>query len=469
MQTFNNKVFDKMFVAGPRFHPGKMVKKKPTKKQPKYPADYVRVQKNYKPKVPTLPPKHTFDLENPHLLCTAPRCPPLYKYWLQWIGTNITDRYIYFDNLRQDKLKNNVQTLLKRPEMQPYTRRLLAWAKKEQNVRFQMRKLVALWLHKKYESRMLNTEDPATMMEPEKPILIFDAKARGTYVFEASTMKRQIEENLGYCKWLVSEPQTPKNPLTNLPFKTGQLAAIFHQLSIYGVSSWIIEGYKEHHYNRHDFLETFRQPLRMRAVENCRKNPSSEDTLDFVTEFIEDEFEYHDIPYNSTLTILKWAIEHQNHLPYMKNWIDAWVEYYRTTIVYGDQAVRDHPRLVDFAHDRSKDLFANSTMITKLGRMRMEAIVKNREEMPSPILVAQAPSQPQPPVLQEPPNHQNDVLNTAILYRSALDETEDRNVRPRNEFLFNFTVGEGTDANATLEVSIYSWIEEFLNHEAPSN
>lgn len=485
MYIFYTKAMDKMFGNSPTFHPGDLtsLKKKPTKKQQKYPADYVRVQKNYKPRVPKLSPKDSFTIKNPHLLCTAPRCPPFYKHWLQWIGTSITERYIYFDTLHLDRVKNNAQTLLKHPEMVPYTKRLLTWAKKEQNVRFQMRKLVALWLLKKYQARMLNTEDPATMLEPDKPILIFDAKARGTYVFEASTLKRQMEENLGYCKWFVSEPQTPKNPLTNLPFGKGQIAAIFQQLAIYGASSWILEGYKAHHYNRHDFLETFRQPLRMRAVEHCRKNPSCEDTIDFVTEFIEDEFDYHDIPYTPTLTILKWAMEHKSHLPYMKSWIDTWAEYYRATVVYGDQVVRDNPRLVDFAHDRSNDLFANTGMITKLGRMRMEELAKKKAEMPSPILPPRAEPAAPPPTILDP-------LNTAVLYRSAIDaELDNRSVRPRQEFTFHFDLPDegltynntnvfvlhspiasaATPSDNSLGVSIYSWIEEFLNYEAPPN
>jgi hypothetical protein len=378
MEPFSNFTFSFMAPSpsppGPTFHPGnlKLLKKPNQKKQAKYPANHVHVRKPIRRTIPKLPPKNSFEVENPNLLYTASQVPYMYRTWLQCMGQSITDRYIYFDDLRLVKANKNSSSFLKSPLMEVNTRHLLYWAKKEQNIRTQMRKLVALWLKKRYESKMLNTEDPATLCEPDTPILLFDAKARGSYVFEASTLKRQLEENLGYCKWLVSEPQAPKNPLTNLPFHTGQLVEIFRQLAIYGKSSWILEGFKEHHYNLTEFLEFFRQPLRMRAVDQCRNAPTSEDTLDFVSEFIEDEFNYHDIAYTSTLTILKWALEHTSELKYMRTWIDVWSEYYKATIIHGEQTIRDHPRIIDFVHDMSKDLFNNRVMIQKLGRMRLE-------------------------------------------------------------------------------------------------
>jgi hypothetical protein len=371
--------------TGATFHPGNIaLLKQPKKKQPKYPIDYVRVEKPTPRYIPVLNPKTSFAVENPHMLYTAANCPTMFRTWLQFMGQSITERYIYFGNIRAIIADKSNCSFLKSRELLPYTRQLLVWAKREQNVRTQMRKLVALWLRKRYESRMLNTEDPATLAEPEKPILIFDSKARGSYVFEASTIKRQFEENLGYCKWLVSEPQAPKNPMTNLKFHTGQVAEIFRQLAIYGRSSWLLEGFKEHHYNLADFLETFRQPLRMRNVDHCHKNPTCEDTQEFVEEFMEDEFEYHDIPYRSNLTILKWALKHKTDLKYIKTWIDVWAEYYKLIIVHGEQTLRDNPRLLNFVHDMTADLFRNKTMILKLGRMRLEVVTKERAEQPPP-------------------------------------------------------------------------------------
>lgn len=382
---FSFSLIESSFPPGPTFHPGNLalLKKPNAKKKAKYPAYYVQVKKRCNPIVPVLEPKSSFTVDNPHMLYTAASCPCVYHIWLQFMGQSITDRYIYFDNLRLAKADKNNTSFLKTPQMDIYTRRLLLWAKKEQNVRTQMRKLVAIWLRKRYGSRMLNTEDPATMAEPDKPILIFDSKARGSYVFEASTMKRQLEENLGYCKWLVSEPQAPKNPLTNLRFHTGQITEIFRQLAIYGSSSWILEGFKEHHYNLNDFLEFFRHSLRMRTVEHCRKNPICEDTQEFVEEFIEDEFEYHDIHYNSTLTILKWALKNKTELKYVQTWINVWAEYYKMVILHGEETIRDNPRLIDFTHDMSYDLFQNMAMIQKLGRMRLEAL-NNKKAEPQP-------------------------------------------------------------------------------------
>lgn len=427
---------------GLAFHPGKFVHRtKPaTKKKPKYPPGHVHIKKRYTPSVSILKPKASFEIDNTHMLYTASRCPVMYRTWLQFMGQSITDRYIYFDTLRLAKADKLNTSFLKHPEMEKHTRRLLFWAKKEQNVRTQMRKVVALWLQKRYESRMLNTEDPATMAEPDKPVLIFDSKARGSYVFEASTIKRQMEENLGYCKWLISEPQAPKNPMTNLPFHMGQVTEIFRQLSIYGLSSWILEGYKEHHYNLTEFLEFFRQPLRMRTVETCRKSPTSEDTLDFVTEFIEDEFDYHDIPYTSTLTILKWGLEHKSDLKYMRKWVDVWSEYYKAIIVHGEQTVRDSPQLVDFVHDMSYDLFQNKTMIQKLGRMRLEQRIKE-------------PS-----------------TSTTSIYSLEADELEQERPTVRVRLDVGVDLGDGvSNVHVALDTISDALIEALLHHAPPSD
>lgn len=385
-------------TTGPTFHPGEpsLLKKAPIKKKGKYPFDHVRVQKRKRPlTVPELESKTNFEVENPHILYTANKNLPNflpYKTALQFLGRSITERYIYFENYRLAKTDPHTKSFLKSPSLAFYNRFLLFWAKKEQHTRTMLRRLVALWKAKKYSSRLLNTEDPATMAEPEKPVLVFDSTARGSYAFEASTIKRQLEENLGYCKWLVSEPQTPKNPMTNLPFHVGQITAILKQLELYGMSSWLLEGYKEHHYDLLEFLDTFRQPLRLRTIEHCRKNPMCEDTQEFVEEFMEDEFEFHDIPYNSTLTILKWALKHKTELKYVRTWIDVWAEYYKVVIRHGESSLQNSPRLLDDIHDMSGDLFRNRTMIQKLGRMRLEALAA--EEPPEPV---------QPPIQQQVP------------------------------------------------------------------
>lgn len=439
------------FSCLPVFHPGNLAlhkKQKPTKLRLKPSYDAVIVKKRIPNHIPELPIKSSFAIENPHMLYTAARCPYMYRTWLQFMGQTITDRYIYFDNLRLAKADKLNTSFLKLSPIEAYTRRLLFWAKKEQNVRTQMRKLVALWLRKRYESRMLNTEDPATLAEPEKPILIFDSKARGSYVFEASTIKRQFEENLGYCKWLVSEPHAPKNPLTNLHFHTGQVTEIFRQLSIYGMSSWILEGFKSHHYDLQDFLETFRQPLRMRIVEHCRKNPTCEDTQEFVEEFMEDEFEYHDIHYKSTLTILKWALKHKTDLKYIRSWIDVWAEYYKILVVHGEQTVRNSPRLIDFVHDMSEDLFRNKTMIYKLGRMRLDATLKN-----------------------EPKQTPQQEVEASAFYTSELDESAQRYIHPRTDEL-TFDLGDGSSpANILVPLDSLSEaiLEALFRHAPPSN
>ena len=67
-------------------------------------------------------------------------------------------------------------------------------------------------------------------------------------------------------------------------------------------------------------------------------NPASDDTVEFVCEFIEDMNEYYDNE-NSNLGIIKWAVRHMYSHPYITEWRKLWARIYQYTIMYNYNVV----------------------------------------------------------------------------------------------------------------------------------
>lgn len=340
----------------------------------------------------------SFHPPNPvSVLCFSKHFPQPMSFVFALVGKTLTERYYYMKDLLvaqanfQKKRKEHPNTPVPfnaSPYMVQFQQEVQTWFRLERQVRFALKRLVNAFLFKRYKKRLLNTEDPATLEPPRQEIRIFDVKSRGTYLFEASTLKRQWDENLGYAKWMVPEPQLPKNPLTNLPFTLGQLIYIAQELRRLGRTSWLIEGFIQFDFQRKAFLEQFNQTLRLHTLTRCFNDPKHEDTIDFLEEFMEDEFEYHDIEFRAYLTILRWGIRNAMETRYMKQWLQTWYDYYKLFILHGPSGLRTSPGLLDATHDMTEDLFRNTKAISALSKLRLaQAPQLDRVRFPIPPIL----------------------------------------------------------------------------------
>jgi hypothetical protein len=252
------------------------------------------------------------------------------------------------------------------------------WLLLESKCRTAFRILVSRWLFKRYSNRMVNTEDPATLSEPVQPIYVFDASARGTYVFEASSLRKSMERDLNYCDWLFPEPFHPKNPLTNLPFHMGHRIYILQQLRAYNQGSWILESYSQVKWNLKVFRDIFMVPLKTRALQDICRNPTSEETIDYMSEFIEDHYDYHEIHRPEILTVLKWAIKHTPTHEYMLEWLDAFKHFYSIQIIYGEHYIENNYTIQTRLYGTTEQLFKQIKTINRLAKLRNEAIQERR-------------------------------------------------------------------------------------------
>jgi hypothetical protein len=98
---------------------------------------------------------------------------------------------------------------------------------------FKLRKaldpLILNWQIKKCIRNCKNTEDPVTMDIPKNPVRVIDFKNRISFLYEAASLKRVIENRLLFSDYMFPEPKTPVNLLTNQSFTYGQLISIINQ------------------------------------------------------------------------------------------------------------------------------------------------------------------------------------------------------------------------------------------------
>ena len=259
------------------------------------------------------------------------------------------------------------------------------WCMLESKCRTAFRILVSKWLFKRYSANNLNTEDPATLSDPVYAIRVFDSTARGTYVFEAASLRKSMERDLTYCDWLFPEPFHPKNPLTNLPFHMGHRIYILQQLRSYNQGSWILESYHKTKWNLIAFRDIFLVPLKTRALQDICRNPTSEETIEHMEEFIEDQYEYHQIYRPEILTVLNWAVKNMPTDEYMLEWLQAFKQIYSVQIIYGQHFLEDNIAIQTTLYKVTRQLFRQIKTINRLAKLRNTAIQARRRERVAPL------------------------------------------------------------------------------------
>jgi len=255
---------------------------------------------------------------------------------------------------------------------------LCNWIKKEQHTRTYMKILLNKWLQKKYKDRLLNTDDPCTLMPPIKLIKVFDTVSRGVYQFEASSLKKQFETALQYSEWMFPKPSHPKNPLTNIAFNEGQRLLIIESLYKYSYSSWAIEAYKKARWNLIHFAADNAPSLKINSITQLCKEPTAE-TQELLDEFIINQYEENEIGMPYVKTALRWAVINKIDDEYMKSWLklmrDYYVIKYRYNIISDDS---DNVKL-NIIYINSIKLFDNLDVI-EVFRQELQRAIQNPPE-----------------------------------------------------------------------------------------
>ena len=200
----------------------------------------------------------------------------------------------------------------------------IVYAKKNQRMRQAFRCLLNRWLTKRL--RPVNEEDLMTGEIPKVPIRIVAWAERRTYNFEASTILRDMCSRLLQHDYLFAKFSKPRNPYTNQELTHAQFFSVVKQLRAAGQTNWLIEGLYTLQYDMDRFKEQFSEAVKVQIINNQFKNLGSEETIDIIHEFIEDQHEEHGVSFNSLL--YRWGLANAHDMLRIKLWTKKCKEYH---------------------------------------------------------------------------------------------------------------------------------------------
>lgn len=186
--------------------------------------------------------------------------------------------------------------------------------------------LIFRWQIKKCIKNKKNTEDPVTLEYPLKPVTILDFKKRMSFVFEASSLKKVIENRLLYSDYMFPEPLVPLNMLTNEPYSIGQLISIANQCKKYGEYSWMLDSLVSHGGDVMLFSIYNKQKLKLEAINSFFKK-STYVIREAVIDFFNLEAEMSDLP-SAQISRFTTAYDTKPEMAIVQSWIGVTRDYY---------------------------------------------------------------------------------------------------------------------------------------------
>lgn len=219
-------------------------------------------------------------------------------------------------------------------------------------VRRLFRVLLHVWRVK--HLNQANTEDIVTGEIPRHPVSIVDWNSKSIYVFEASTLARDIMERLLCHDGLWKDVQPPRNLFTNIPLTHAQLISIYQQLSRVPIQlSWALGAFRQVRYDLMRFEIEYATPLLLHAYRKTMRDVTHEDYKERMMDFITYAYDQEDIDCLSVT--YSYCLEQFPNTPILKQWSSLCFKFYEAPIVY-----YKHPEAVQLIQNailqRSKPL-----------------------------------------------------------------------------------------------------------------
>jgi hypothetical protein len=308
------------------------------------------------------------------LIVAAPQAPFAVTIALIMNGHTLKDIYNYC--LPREPIVNSLISEETRRANAITIRERVYWMNMEQKCRHLFRRLAQAWLEKKYRGNLLNTEDPATMCVPKNPVYLYRPALRGTWVFEANSLFKCIKKDLGFAEWLFPYPKHPKNPFTNAQFTELECEYLFQKLHEKHYTHWKIEAYRQCCMSIKVFRDAFITPLKLSALSEFSENPDSDDCVELVTDFVEDQIftQNHTAP--NTFSILRWAIRNRPRHPYVELWREIFCKYTRFQFLYGDEFVLITPHVRESMYREIVELFNDTDSIAELSLAKIDQAIE---------------------------------------------------------------------------------------------
>ena len=156
---------------------------------------------------------------------------------------------------------------------------------KGNQIRWKLRKLLHHWRWAKLHPR--NEEDIVSGESPNHPVYVVDWNNHQMWVYEASTMMRDITNRLMNHDCFFEDAQRPRNPLTNLPLTYSQKISLWNQLSATPITpSTAFTAYRASKFNLYRFMNEHKTFLLLHALRQSMRVKGDFEVNDRILDFI---------------------------------------------------------------------------------------------------------------------------------------------------------------------------------------
>ncbi len=139
---------------------------------------------------------------------------------------------------------------------------------REIKLRYIFKRLLIIWRVYKLNKKYIQTPDPITLSDPEKPVIIYNWSLKQKFILDAKSLSNSINSQLLYYENGFALPQDPKNLITNLSFSYKELISIYHQLQQAGEAKWALSSLKEFNFNKKRWELYVKSQLHLNAIRN---------------------------------------------------------------------------------------------------------------------------------------------------------------------------------------------------------
>lgn len=206
--------------------------------------------------------------------------------------------------------------------------RLFALLLVEAKCRLAFKRLLNNWLKRRSDKIPLNTDDPITLCPYNEPLIVYDITNRSRHCFESKSLMTNIYHQLRYSFGGFPKPLNPMNPITNIPFNTGQLLHIFDSAIRLGYWSVEFMAFRAAAFNINLYTYVQERPLRFAAIKEFiyggnNKNIMIEEMLNFIIGTANKRGTY---PTGAEIRRLSFGLKNDQH-PYVVQWMRIFEEY----------------------------------------------------------------------------------------------------------------------------------------------
>jgi hypothetical protein len=240
-------------------------------------------------------------------------------------------------------------------------------------VRFLFRKL----LHHMRVRRLkvANLEDIVTMEPPKKRIELVDWQSKQKYLFEASTLMKDITCRLMTHDGFFENQQEPRNPFTNIPFTQSQAISVWNSISSAGIPvSVAFTAYRQSRYSLTKFALLHSTFIKLNALKETMKLTSSFSYKERMLDFISYCYEQEDLNFN--MSAFTYCIYYYPNYPQIKRWSALCYKYYEAEILYSANP-ESFKKARDSVLDSSIHLLNSDSCIINLSSVAKEIIPEN--------------------------------------------------------------------------------------------